>query len=102
MKIKYDINIDRANVDCRIKKIINQIYKLLPVREEGLDWEKPLETIFEELKGMGSILERDDEFFGLLCKLEGLFYLTEEQHFSLYRRTIFECLSILNSIKQKI
>lgn len=102
MRLKYNIEVFDYNVEYRIKKIINQIYKLLPVREEGLDWEKPLETIFEELKGMSSILEIDDEFFGLLCKLEGLFSLTEPNHFPLYRRTIFECLSILNSIKQKI
>lgn len=95
------IEIKEANIDKRIKKIINQIYKLLPMREEGDDWAKPLETIFEELKGMSSLLDKDDEFFGLLCKLEGLFALDSEDDFQLYRRSIFECLSLLNSITNK-
>lgn len=102
MELKYNIEIDKNNVERRIIKNINQIYKLLPVREEKLDWEKPLETIFEELKGMSSLLDKDDEFFGLLCKLEGLFYLTEDDDFQLYRRTIFECLTLMNSLKEKI
>lgn len=102
MRLKYNINMPNEIIESRIKKIINQIYKLLPAREEGLDWEKPLETIFEELKGMSSLIEYDEEFFGLLCKLEGLFSLVRDEDFSLYRRVIFECLSILNSIKQKI
>lgn len=102
MELKYNIEIDKNNVERRIIKNINQIYKLLPVREEKLDWEKPLETIFEELKGMSSLLDKDDEFFGLLCKLEGLFYLTKDDDFQLYRRTIFECLTLMNSLKEKI
>lgn len=102
MLVNHDIDINEKNIHRRIKKIINQIYKLLPMREEKEDWQKPLETIFEELRGMSSLLDIDDEFFGLLCKLEGLFDLTEETDFSLYRRSIFECLSILNSIDKKI
>jgi hypothetical protein len=29
---------------------------LLPMREEGSDWQKPLETLMEELKGMSKLL----------------------------------------------
>jgi hypothetical protein len=45
MIIKYDINIDDSAIIVNISKIINQIYKLLPTREEGSDWQKPLETL---------------------------------------------------------
>lgn len=36
--------------------------------------------------------------FNLLCKLEGLFTLVDKEDFLLYRRTIFECLSLLNTL----
>ena len=35
-------------IHLNIKRIINQVYKLLPMREEGSNWEKPLDTLLEE------------------------------------------------------
>lgn len=99
MVLKYDINIDNTAVKNSLKKITNQIYKLLPEREEGLDWQTPLSTIMEELAGMDLLfIDQHNTFFPLLCKLEGLFTLTDKEDFFLYRRTIFECLSLINSL----
>ena len=87
----------------KYKRIINQVYKLLPMREEGSDWQKPLETLMEELKGMSKLLIGQQEiFFSLLCKLEGLFTLTQEEDFLQYRRTIFECLGLLNLLNKNV
>ena len=62
-----------------------------------------LETIIEELCGVERLLnDQQIVFFTLLSKLEGLFSLTAESNFSLYRRTIFECLSLLNDIKENV
>ena len=98
MIIKENVIADNA-VILNIKKIINQIYKLLPGREEGLDWRSPLSTIIEELAGMSKLVQfNKEDFFSLLCKLEGLYTLTEEEDFFLYRRTIFECLSIVEGL----
>jgi hypothetical protein len=36
--------------------------------------------------------------FSLICKLEGLFLLTNDEDFEKYRRTIFECLGMTNSL----
>jgi hypothetical protein len=41
-------------------------------------------------------------FFPLLNKMEGLYSLTAENKFSCYRRTIFECLQLMNKIMQKV
>ena len=54
MIIKYDINIDNSAIIVNISKIINQIYKLLPTREEGSDWQKPLETLIIQVAGMSN------------------------------------------------
>lgn len=54
MIIKYNIDISESAIQSNLKRIINQVYKLLPMREEGSDWQKPLETLMEELKGMSN------------------------------------------------
>ena len=103
MVIKYDINIDNSAIIVNISKIINQIYKLLPTREEGSDWQKPLETLIIQVAGMSNLLIGQHEIlFPLLCKLEGLSILTEEEDFQSYRRTIFECLSLLNLLQNRV
>ena len=52
MLLKYGLEIDKEAIKVNLNRLTNQIYKLLPIREEGGDWEKPLETIMEELAGM--------------------------------------------------
>lgn len=103
MLIKYNAEIQDTVIVDNLHRLINQVYKLLPNREEGIDWEKPLTTIVEELAGMDRLLiDQQDILFPLLCKLEGLFTLAEEDDFQLYRRTIFECLSLMNSIVKNV
>lgn len=100
MIIKYNINFSQDIIKEDIKRLINQIYKLLPLREQGSDWRKPLQTVIEQLAGMQRLFlgRQEQSFLILLCKLEGMNILTSEQQFYLYRRTIFECLSLLNQI----
>lgn len=102
MILKNNIEIDANAVHASIKKLTNQIYKLLPNREENIDWQTPLTTVIEEIGGMSRLLENHEVLFTLLCKLEGLFTLTEEDDFFLYRRTIFECLNLLSTLKGEI
>lgn len=104
MILKYNIQIDSNIVAQRFQSLINQIYKLLPVREEKSDWEKPLQTIMEQLVGMQRLLNCGDSeiYFALLNKLEGLYSLTKDEDFFNYRRTIFECLSLMNILKNEI
>lgn len=100
MILKYGAEIDKSAIDKNLNRITNQIYKLLPSREEKSDWQKPLTSIIEELAGMDRLLfDQHEVLFPLLCKLEGLFLLSEDKDFFLYRRTIFECLGLINNIK---
>lgn len=100
MNTKYNLTVSEEIVRKSIKRIVNLTYKLLPTREEGGDWKKPLETIIEELVGMNDLfLDQQDKIFVIICKLQGIFNLTEEDDFQLYRRTIFECLSLLNGLE---
>ena len=102
MLLKYNFEIDNSVLADKYTKFINEIYKLLPSREEGLDWEKPLATVLEELAGLSRLLQYeayDRIFLTFMGKLEGLFVLTEDIHFALFRKTIFECLSLLGVLK---
>ena len=94
------IAIEKEAVAKNLKRIINQIYKLLPLREENKDWKKPLETLMEEIAGMAKLIDGQDElFFLILCKMKGLFSLTNDSEMPLYRRIILELLSLLNQLK---
>lgn len=101
MLVKYGAEIQEEAVLQNLKKLTNQIYKLLPNREEGIDWVKPLEGIIIEIAGMDRLfLDHHTVLFALLCKLEGLFTLTEEDKFLLYRSQIFECLGLVNELSK--
>lgn len=104
MMLKYNIDINNLVIQNRLQNLINQIYKLLPSREEGTDWEKPLQTILEELAGMQRLMNcgYSEIYFPLLNKLEGLYSLTDDQDFLCYRRTIFECLNLMNTLQKEL
>ena len=94
MYLKNGIEINSEDVQNIIKRIINQVYRLLPTREEEGDWIKPLETILEELYGMDRVIIGHHQiFFTILGN-------NADKDFSLYRRTIFEVLSLLNNLKE--
>lgn len=101
MILKYNTDIDNGAIKVNLRRLINQIYKLLPNWEEGVDWHKPLTTIIEEFAGMDSLfLDHHTILFSLLCKLEGLFTLKTEKEFFIFRKTIFECLGLVNDLMQ--
>ena len=104
MILKYNVNIEEQTIHNRLQNLINQTYKLLPSREEGADWEKPLQTVLEELAGMQRLMNcgYSEIFFPLLNKLEGLYSLVEDDDFLCYRRTIFECLGLMNDLQRLI
>lgn len=97
--IKYNIDIDINAIKVNLKRLTNQIYKLLPTWEEGLDWRKPLITIVEEFSGMHNLLtDHQNILFKLLCKLEGLYIFSKDEDFFDFRRTIFECLGLVSDL----
>ena len=101
MLLKYDCEIQIDTIQVSLSRLTNQVYKLLPLREEGGDWTKPLYTILEEFAGMDRLfLDEAPDLYKLMCKLEGLFTLTDQKDFMLYRSVIFECLSIIGEMRK--
>lgn len=103
MHIKYDIDIDNNAIQVNLKRLTNQIYKLLPTWEEGFDWRKPLTTIIVEVAGISKLLlDHHKILFQLLSKLEGLFIYTQDKDFFLFRKAIFECLSLMSELIKSV
>lgn len=102
MEIKYGQEVDNEVIKNNLTRITNQIFSLLPKREEDDDWIKPLQTLIIELSGMFSLLPDQEELFRLVCKLEGLLNAGEDVDFMLFRRHIFEACSIVSKIKDNV
>ena len=101
MIFKYDIRFDNEAIIKNLNRITNQIFKLLPNREEGEDWVTPLQNLILEITGMKMLwIDHQPELFSLLCRMEALQTLTGEDDFFIFRKLIFECLGILSDIKK--
>ena len=89
---KYEIEFNRADIIKNIRRLTNQLWKLIPMRENEEDWQKQLDTVILEFVGLNEIFV-GPFFLQALSKLEGL--KVKEVDFDFYRKTIFECISLI-------
>ena len=102
MILKYDIDIQDTAVYANLSRLTNQIYKLLPCREEGSDWEKPLATLMEEISGLFRLLpDHHETLFFFFFKMEGWFTLEDGSMVCEYRSTFFECLNLMGTLQRE-
>lgn len=66
------------------------------MREHEEDWQKQLDTVIIEIAGLNEIFISTPQFLQLLSKLEGLRVV--EVSFELYRKTVFEGISLLQEL----
>lgn len=102
MKSNVWENYDKKVAAANLHRLVGQVYRLLPAREEGEDWMKPLETLINELIGMFNLLPDLPTGLTAASKLEGLYKRGQEVEFANYRRTIFECCTILSKLEQSL
>ena len=69
------------------------------MRENQEDWRKQLDTVTLEVVGLNDIFLSYPQFLQLLSKLEGL-QKSDDIEFDLYRKTIFESISLLQEINR--
>lgn len=94
---KYDIGFADEIVKQDRTRLINQLWKLIPMRENDEDWEEHLKTMIEEISGLSEIFQNKVEGLILLSKLEGL---TSDvcDDFMVYRKTVFRCIELLGKV----
>ena len=94
METKYDFSFSEEEINKEIIRLTNQLWKLIPMRENNEDWDKQLETVIIDIAGKEEIFLHNSHFLQLLSKLEGLRIVPVD--FIIYRKTVFECINLLN------
>lgn len=94
---KYCISFPLKTREQDLKRLINQLWKLIPMRENDEDWESHLKTVIEEIAGLVEIYKNNVEGLILLSKLEGLNSEVCED-FMVYRKTVFRCIDLLAQV----
>lgn len=99
MTTKYGINITSDEAfEKNITRLTNQIWKLIPMKENNEDWEKQLNTVILEIAGLNEIFINNPHFLQLLSKLEGIG--ATDLEFNFYRKTVFESIRLLRGLCQ--
>lgn len=94
---KYNFNISSRDLSININRLTNQIWKLIPMKENNENWLEQLETVIIEITGLNEIFNKNEQFLILLSKLEGLRIVTVD--FIVYRKTVFEAISLLRGLR---
>lgn len=98
LRDNFNILFPIESIEQNVTRLTNQIWKLIPMREHEEDWQKQLDTVNIEIAGLGQMFAAVPQFLSLRAKLEGLKEV--DAIFELYRRTVFECISLLQEIKK--
>lgn len=81
-----------------LNRLTNQLWKLIPMRENQENWSLHLDSLIVELAGLNELSSNTNEnLLILLSKLKGL--QAEETNFQVYRKTVFECISLLREMR---
>lgn len=94
---KYSLNLTFEDIDKNTKRLTNQLWKLIPMRENEENWKKQLDTVILEIAGLNELFI-DSHFLQLISKLEGL--KVYDNSFELYRKTVFEAITLLQEINR--
>lgn len=94
---KYHFEISKAVYGAAHKRLVNQLWKLIPMRENGENWQKQLDTVINEIVGLQSIIGERPQFLQLLEKLEGI--KIKDSTFDFYRKTVFETIGLFQELK---
>lgn len=96
---KYFYDFPNSTIKADISRLINQIWKLLPMRENKEDWQKQLNSVVLELRGLHELFGDRLDFLILITKLLGL---KSEEDFMTYRISVFSAISLLTELNNSL
>lgn len=73
-------------------KMKGRLYGILCEKEKGGEWEKFLDSILIELRGLGA---NSINYWAVIGKLSSL----RQLNYDYFRRTIFECMNLVGSLE---
>lgn len=98
MITKYGFEFSKTVIEADKKRLVNQLWKLIPMRENNEDWQRQLTSVLIELSGLNEIFIEELTYLILLSKLEGL---KEDVDFADYRKTVFETINLLDELSRE-
>lgn len=96
LKNKYNLKVDEQVFEKNIDRLTNQLWKLIPMRENNEKWREHLDSVLLQIIGLENLFI-DVNFLKLISKLEGL--RSAETDFEFYRKTVFESISLLRRVE---
>lgn len=98
MITKYeDLSFKEKSVSEDLRRLINQIWKLVPMRENNENWKVQISNVLIELIGLRELFNNELDLLVIVSKLEGLKEL--ETTFQQYRGTVFSIIHELGDLR---
>ena len=60
MLSKYNIDFPKEEIEKNVRRLTNQLWKLIPMKEHEEDWKKQIDTVIIELIGLNEIFNKFD------------------------------------------
>lgn len=93
MKEKFSFS--REAIEYNINRLINQVFKLLPMYENNEYWEAQRDTVALDLKGYSGAITDSPDFMNVVGKLAALDHAESREQF---RKLIFETITALKGL----
>ena len=62
MLTKYGFDIPKEAIEQNVRRLTNQLWKLIPMKENHEDWRKQLDTVLIEIAGLNEIFIEAPQF----------------------------------------
>lgn len=102
IETKYkEIIFESSDVVSNMKRLINQIWKLIPMKENNEDWKKQINLVIVEIVGLQEVFSNRLNLLKILSELEGLKkYDTIE--FMQFRSIVFSIISLMAKENERL
>lgn len=88
----YNLEFSSSIVGKDLRRLTNQVWKLLPMRENNEDWQKQLNSVLIELRGLHRMFGDQLSLLIIISELEGL---KDADDFMTYRSAVFGIISMI-------
>ena len=100
---KYQsVSFEESNVISDIKRLINQVWKLIPMKENNENWKKQINQVLVEIIGLQELFENRIDLLVILTKLEGVKECGDEVAFIEFRSLVFSIIALLSKVNERI
>ena len=96
----HNISFEENSVVSDIKRLINQVWKLIPMKENNEDWKKQINQALIEIIGLQNLFENKIDLLIIISKLEGLREC--DLDFKDFRSLVFSVITLLSETNERI